>query len=218
MNTKRWLVAAIALCGAVALVSATQVWVQISLSERAAAFAWLSLTGGQLSPVVLPVAFAVLAVALVLTLAGKVLRWVLAVTVFGLGLALAGIGSLATCDPRAGSASHLEEATGFAGEAGQMAVVQTVVTPWPVVTLGVGAALAGLGVLVMVYGGRWRAAGRRFAAAPPAVASAVAEAGTVPPTQQFLAGDGSQHETDTQEPDRIADWDAMTEGKDPSAR
>ena len=85
MNSKLLLLAGIALAGGVALYSAPQVWVSLSLAEGAAAFSQLEVTGQQVNQSLSPVAIAALASALALTIAGKAFRRVLGVLVLLLG-------------------------------------------------------------------------------------------------------------------------------------
>ena len=192
MNSKLLLLACIALAGGVALYSATQVWVSLSLAEGAAAFSQLEVTGQQVNQSLSPVAIAALASALALTIAGKAFRRVLGVLVLLLG---AGIGAIALTvlrDPAAAAAGQLAEATGLAGSAQAELVISVALSPMAVLTLVAGALLVLLGVLVLLLGGRWKTAGRKYEA----------DSGSVRPA--------------TDEPDRISDWEALNAGDDPT--
>lgn len=193
-GSKASLVLLIALAGAAALAAATQGWVEIRLFEGAAAASELTVTGQKLNPSLSPVALAALASALVLTIAGPVFRRALGVLVALLG---AGIGVLAVSalsDARGQSRWAVAEATGISGDAQYELVRSVTTTPWPLLAVASGAALVVAGALVIVLGGRWKSAGRKYeSSATPAAA------GGVPG-----------------EPDRIADWDALSDGDDPT--
>lgn len=192
MNSKLPLLAGIAVAGGVALYSATQVWVSLSLAEGAAAFGQLDVTGQQVNQSLSPVAIAALAAALALTIAGKAFRRVLGVLVLLLGVGLGMISVAVMGDPAAAVAGRLAEATGLAGSAQAGLVTSVALSPMAIVTLVAGALLALLGLLVLLLGGRWKTAGRKYEADSGAARPASAE------------------------PDRISDWESLNDGQDPS--
>lgn len=193
MNSKPWLLGGIALAGAAALFGATQVWVTLSLADGAAAFSWLAVTGQQLNASLSPIAIAALAAALALTIAGRGFRKVLGVLVALLGIGIAAIAATVLVNPVGAASGGLAEATGLTG-ADQLALVTASETsPLIMLTLGAGAVLALLGVLVLILGSRWKAAGRKYET----------DASRAPASRN-------------NEPDRISDWEAMSEGEDPS--
>ena len=98
MRSKLWLLAGVAVSGAVALYGATQVWVTLLLADGAAAFDRLEVTGQQLNQSLSPIALAALAAALALTIAGPAFRRVLGVLVALLGAGVAAIASAALGD------------------------------------------------------------------------------------------------------------------------
>jgi len=190
---KAVLVLVIAAAGAAALASATQAWVWIGLADGAAAFSELEVTGQKLNPSLSPVAIAALASALVLTIAGTVFRRVLGVLAVLLGAGIGVLAASALADPRGQSRWAVAEATGISGDAQDELVRSVSTTPWPVLAVACGAILAVAGLLVLLLGGRWRASGRKYEAAAPAAGGASAD-----------------------EPDRIAEWDALSDGDDPT--
>lgn len=192
MRSKLWLLAAIALAGGMALYSATQVWVSLSLAEGAAAFGRLDVTGQQVNQSLSPVAIAALAAALALTIAGKVFRRILGVLVLLLGAGLAAIAIAVLRDPTAAVAGRLAEATGLAGSAQAGLITSTQMSPLVLLTLVAGALLVLLGVLVLLLGGQWKTAGRKYEA----------DSGSARPVSD--------------EPDRISDWEALNAGDDPT--
>lgn len=192
MRSKLLLLTGVALAGGIALYSATQIWVTVSLVVGAAASDTLGVTGQQVNQSLSPVAIAALAAALALTIAGKVFRRILGVLIMLLGAGISAIAFAVLRAPEDAIAGRLAEATGIEGaaQAGMIAGVSTsfVVT----LTVIAGVLLVVLGALVLVFAGRWKAAGRKYdtnAASKP------------------RAND---------EPDRISDWEAQNEGFDPS--
>lgn len=192
MRSKLLLLTGVALAGGIALYAATQIWVTVSLVVGAAASDTLGVTGQQVNQSLSPVAIAALAAALALTIAGKVFRRILGVLIMLLGAGVSAIAFAVLRTPEAAVAGRLAEATGIEGaaQAGMIAGVSTsfVVT----LTVIAGVLLIVLGALVLVFAGRWKAAGRKYdtdAAAKPRV---------------------------NDEPDRISDWEAQNDGYDPS--
>lgn len=194
MRSKLWLLLGIAVAGAFALFGATQVWVTLKLAAGAAASETLEVTGQQLNQSLSPIALAALAAALALTIAGRVFRRGLGVLVLLLGVGIAAIAVNVMADPNSAVASRLGEVTGLEGSVQAGLVVATTLSSLTYVTLAAGAALVVFGVMVLLLGGRWRAAGRKY------------------DTDALRALEVSD------EPDRISDWEALNDGQDPSDR
>lgn len=199
---KLWLLAGIALTSGLALYSATQTWVTLSLSQGAAAFGWLEVTGQQLNQSLSPVAIAALASALALTIAGKAFRRVLGVLVALLGAGIAAIAVTALRNPVRAASGALAEVTGLTGSAQLELVTNSMVSPVIAMTLGAGIALVMLGLFVVLISGRWRAAGRKYETSG----------------EDHEARPAGQERSEDVELDRISDWEAMNEGEDPSER
>lgn len=198
------LLAGIALAGALALLTATQSWVDIALTPGAAVASELRVTGHQMNPSLSPVALAALALALVLAIAGPIFRRVLGMLALLLGVAIESIGILALVEPAAEASSAVTKATGIAGVDAQRALIERLtVSFWPTLTLVAGVLLFVCGVLVLLLSGRWKRGGRKYEhGAQPARSTPVA------------TGRGKTSiEVDR---DRIADWDALSDGDDPS--
>ncbi len=178
----------IALTGAVALLAGSQTWVSFMLDGTHSVE---TATGHDVNPALSPVAIAIVAAALALTIAGPVFRRVLGglVLLLGAGLVALTIGVLAA--PLGAVAGMITELTGIAGGATGSMVTWSDVSAWAYVAVVAGALAAALGIAVLVSGGRWAASGRKYDSA-----SARARAGSAP--------------------DRISDWDALSGGDDPS--
>lgn len=195
-GSKAGLLAGIALAGGFSLVGATQTWLTITFVEGAAAFGWLEVSGQQLNQSLSPIAIAALAAALALTIAGKVFRRVLGVLVALLGGGILAIALVVFADSKSAAASRIAEATGLAGANQLDLVTEVVSSPYILLTAGAGVALVLLGFLVLLLGPGWRKAGRKY------------EAEVGRPQREVQAGND--------EPDRIADWESMNDGVDPS--
>lgn len=211
MRSKPLLLGGIALAGAVALFSATQVWVSLGLAPGAAAFDRLDVTGQQLNASLSPVALATLAAALALTIAGRWLRYALGALVALLGAGIVAIAVGVLRDPGAAATGRLAEATGLAGSSQADLVISTDATPLIAVALAAGAVLALLGALVLLLGGRWKTAGRKYRAA--------GDTGSSRPTESRRSArrDGETDGGGDGDRDRIADWDELSDGSDPTA-
>lgn len=210
MRSKPLLLGGIALAGAAALFAATQVWVALALVPGAAAFEVLEATGQQLNASLSPVALAALASALALTIAGRWLRRVLGVLVALLGAGVVAISAAVLADPGASASGRLAEATGLAGSAQADLVTSVDVLPYIWVAMLAGALLVVLGLLVLLLGGRWKTAGRKYRAAGDAGPGAPVGPGDAAATA--AAGGGRAGE----DRDRISDWDELSGGSDPT--
>ena len=206
MASKKLVVTGTLLVAAVALIAATQVWLSIELSEGVSAQGTLTVTGQQLSPPLAPMALALAALALALTIAGRIFRFVLGAlgVVLGGGIVALTLGVLQA--PLDAAAGKVTELTGIGGSdaTGIAVVASSQVSVWAAITATAGCIAALLGIAVLVWGSRWRAAGRKYETA--ATASGPRPAGDDP------AGQAAQ----TPEHDRISDWDALSDGADPS--
>ncbi|WP_243063040.1 Trp biosynthesis-associated membrane protein [Humibacter sp. RRB41] len=184
-----------------ALSASTQTWYTLHLTAAAGHSAALAVTGSNSAPAIAALSVAGLAFAGALALAGRVLRYVLAV----LGLVLAGsvIGSAigAIADPSGSSISVVTKATGIAGDASVRAVIgSTDATAWPALALTGGILLALAAVAVIAFAHTWPTASRRYGAVKDAAEPVRSDADA-----HLSARDAA-----------IDDWDELSRGDDPT--
>lgn len=148
-------------------------------------------TGHELNAALSPIAIAIIVAALALTIAGPIFRRVLGFLVAGLGAGTVALAASVAVDPESAMTTRVAELTGLSGHGGFAAVSDAALTPWPWLTIAAGAIAAFGGLVVLFASGRWAVAGRKYEAAG---------AKTAAPSS-----------------DRISDWDALSEGDDPTA-
>jgi len=120
-----------------------------------------------------------------------VFRVVLGVLEALLGLTIVLSGVIAMGDPVSASKTLITAATGISGTDSVPDLVESVTTsPWPLVSTIAGALLIVLGIAVAITGRSWPTSSRKYSAV----------------------------RTEPVEGDTIAEWDALTEGDDPTDR
>lgn len=189
MRAKPAVLGGVALSGATALIAGSQTWISFMLDGTHSVE---TVTGNAANAALAPVSVALVAAALALTIAGPVFRRVLGVLVALLGAGLIALTGGVLADPLAAAGGRITELTGIAGGAAGSAVLWSDVSAWGWVSLIAGALAVVLGVVVLIFSGRWGSAGRKYDSAPKA---------------EGAAGGA---------PDRISDWDSLSEGTDPS--
>jgi hypothetical protein len=179
-------VAALVVLGAGIVLASTRTFSTVTLVSREHP---LVIPGSSAVPALAPVGIVLLALAIALTIAGRVARIVLGVVLLLLGLAVVALALPSALDPSAGTRGQEIAALGVTDV--RSSVVAVVGTPWPAVAVALGALAALLGVLVVVRAPRWPVGGRRYRseAAPAAVST-----------------------------DPVDEWDALTRGTDPTDR
>lgn len=193
-RSKLLLIVAIAVLSGLTLAAATQTWVAVDLVTGAAAVDGVTATGQSLSPALSPIAIAALASALVLTIAGPLFRRVLGGLVAVLGVGILLVALTVASDPRASARSSIAAVTGLSGDAQYTVVDAAQSTGWPIVAMIAGPLLALAGLAVILLSGRWRAGGRKYQS----------------------QGGNRPARAANERPDRIADWDALSDGDDPT--
>ncbi|SJN11412.1 Tryptophan-associated membrane protein [Leucobacter sp. 7(1)] len=178
------------MAGGVGLMAGAQPWVSFMLDGT---HELVPVTGHEVNPALSPVAIALVAAALALTIAGPVFRRVLGGLVVLLGAGLVALTAGVIANPLAAVTGKITELTGITGGAATNAVVWSQLSTWAWVSVFAGVAAAVIGLLVVVFGGRWVTGGRKYDTG--GAASKRADGGT----------------------DRISDWDALSDGDDPTA-
>lgn len=187
---------AIILGGAIAIISSTQTWLEVTVSAGAAEP--LPVPGASALPLLAPLSLAALALGLALAIVGRVLRYVFGVLAVVIGATLlVGGARMGLAHPLDAVASVVTDATGLSGAAAIDELVTGIVgTAWPFI-----AAIAGLlillgGILVLGTAHRWRSGGRRY--------------------QRDVARE--QIASGSRPHDAIDSWDDLSHGDDPTAR
>lgn len=180
----------IVVAGGLTLVAWNAPWVTATLKDGGDVTA----RGADAAPALNALALAGIALAGALSLAPRILRYVLGAlqTLLGAGIVAATVPALA--DPVLGAEKGISALTGVAGtESVRALVASTALSFWPAVAI-VGGVLAALsGIVVLVTARRWPDAGRRYANPQAA------------PTQTAVATASAADE-----------WDALTRGTDPT--
>ncbi|GAB2514956.1 Trp biosynthesis-associated membrane protein [Paramicrobacterium agarici] len=174
-----------------ALLTWTQPWFSLVLTQGTHAGTDVDVPGEAAGPAVAALGLAGLALGGALAIAGRVLRVVFGVLEVLIGGSLIASAIVAVSDPAAASSKTITEFTGVAGDsAAHDLVAQSFATAWPYVALAAGIILAVLGIAVIVTSRRWPASGRKFDA-PAAEPS------------------GTTH-------DAVDSWDELSRGEDPT--
>ncbi len=164
MTRSARLVAVLALlaAGAVGVIAGTQTWVQAELTDGATTA--LAVPGTAAAPVWTPLSLALLAVGAMLSIAGRILRYVGG----ALALMVAASMSLAvwpviTGPPMDAVAATVAEATGISGAAAVSGLVATMsLTAWPYAAAAAAAISAAAAALVLATARRWPDSARRY--------------------------------------------------------
>lgn len=202
MSSKKLIVSGLLLVGVLALISSTQSWVTIELAPGIAAQGELAVSGQQLSPPLAPLALALAALAVALTIAGRVFRLVLGVlaALLGIGVAASAIGVIQA--PLAAAVAKVTELTGIGGieATGPGVIAASHLAVWAPITVAAGVFGALLGLAVLVWGRGWAAAGRKYETVH----------------ENAAADQAAENSAAVVTHDRISDWDALSDGADPS--
>ncbi|PZE89205.1 Trp biosynthesis-associated membrane protein [Curtobacterium sp. MCBD17_008] len=216
----------------------TQTWFTVHLDHSAAVVKTVAADGATVVPQYTAVAIASLALFLALTIAGRVVRVVLAVVQVLLGVAVVVTGISALSDPVAAARSAVGSVAGVSDIGAVRQVVTRVdVSIWPVVGITGGVLAALLGVAVLVLQRSWPGPSRKYGdAATPGSASAADVSGSHASDGTGTAdGTGTSDGTDASRTDAsrtgasrtgsrapvvrdaVVDWDDLSAGVDPTA-
>jgi hypothetical protein len=177
--------------GAIGVISATQTWLTVVLTDGAAEP--LLVPGAAALPILTPLSLAVLALGAALSIVGTVVRVIFGALGVLLAIALAwSTAAIAFSPPVSAVASTVSTATGISGVEAVSGLVDSIgSTPWPWVTLVAEVLLAAASAFTLVTARRWRGgADRRYRTTPGAAGSRPADA--------------------------IDSWDDLSRGEDPT--
>lgn len=139
-------------------------------------------------------ALASLALIAALAIAGRFFRVVLGILLAMLGVCVVAVSAFAIGNPVVAATSAITKATGVAGtQSVAKLVTSTSVTAWPVVAIVLGVLLTLLGLAIAPTARSWPDSGRKY-------------------TRSRLT------EADTEAEDPVSEWDALSEGDDPTKR
>lgn len=190
-RARMYAVLAFLLAGGVGLISSTQTWITATRADAAAS---LFVNGSEAMPLLTPLSLAVLALGAALSIAGPVLRYVLA----SLGLAgavvlFAGTLPVVVNPPLSSVAPSFTKATGVSGDKTLQAMISALhVGGWPVAALCAWVLLAAACLFVLFTAHRWKVGSRRY--------------------EQISDG----HHTDSGPLDSVDSWDELSHGSDPT--
>ncbi|WIE60022.1 Trp biosynthesis-associated membrane protein [Curtobacterium sp. MCLR17_032] len=212
MKRSRPLVVVIGLLVAgLVMLSWTQTWFTVHLDHTAAVVKTVDADGATVVPQYTAVAIASLALFLAMTIAGRVVRVVLAVVQVLLGVAVVVSGVTALSDPVAAARSAIGSVAGVSDLGAVRRVVTGVdVSLWPVVGIIGGVLAALLGVAVLFLQRSWPGPSRKYGdAATPGAATAAGVAGG--------PASGADAVRRPVVRDAVVDWDDLSAGVDPTA-
>jgi uncharacterized membrane protein (TIGR02234 family) len=141
-----------------------------------------------------PIALASLALVAALAIAGSFFRVVLGVLLALLGVCVVVVSGFAIAEPVVAATAAITKTTGIAGTASVAKLVTaTSMTAWPIVAIVFGLLIALLGLVIAPSSRRWPESGRKYT------------------RSRLVAADADGL-------DPVQEWDALTEGDDPTGR
>lgn len=181
------LIAGLAAAG-VALLSWTQTWFLVTLTTGQE----LVVAGDAAAGALAALALSGVVLTGALSIAGPVFRAILGVLEAVIGVLVAASGLAALSDPQAAVAGTITDATAVSGEVSvRELVVSLTSTAWPAVAVAAGILLALAGVAVTLTLRRWPDSSRRYR--------------------------GARFEPASGERSAVGDWDALSDGRDPTS-
>jgi uncharacterized membrane protein (TIGR02234 family) len=178
----------------------TQTWFTVHLDATSAVATTVHADGSDAVSSYSALAIASLALFLALTIAGPVVRIVLAAIEILLGVAIVVSGVSAIADPVRAASSAVSTVAGVQDlDAVRRVVTATTTTAWPYVGVASGVLAALLGVVVIVVQRRWPGPTRKYGATTDRPGAAPATNRPTPPR------------------DAVVDWDDLSAGVDPTS-
>lgn len=223
-------IVAVLLLAALAFLAWSQSWGTLVLvaSDTTAAGA-LDVPGSVAAPALSALGLAGIALAGALAIAGPVIRIVLGALELLLGASVLWSGLAALTDPVAAGASVVTTSTGVAGtDSVRDLVTVGVLSPWPAVTVALGAGMLVAGAVIIITVRRWPAASRKYQAVAfeSADGTRSGDLGDFfddEDARETVADDGVQAagpavDARARRDAAVDNWDDLTRGGDPTRR
>jgi uncharacterized membrane protein (TIGR02234 family) len=186
---KAYSLVAIVVLAALVFTAWSQTWFTMTVQEKP-----FTVAGSVAGSALAPIALASLALVAALAIAGRFFRVVLGVLLALLGVCVIVVSAFAIANPVVAATSAITKTTGVAGGASvQKLVTATSMTAWPVVAIVLGVLLTLLGLAIAPTARSWPASGRKY-------------------TRSRLVA------PDADGLDPVQEWDALSEGDDPTGR
>jgi uncharacterized membrane protein (TIGR02234 family) len=186
---KAYSLVAIVILAALVFTTWSQTWFTMTVQEKPFVVAG-SVAGSALAPV----ALTALALVAALAIAGRFFRVVLAVLLALLGVCVVVVSAFAIAQPVVSATAAITKATGVAGSSSVAALVTAIsMTAWPIVAIVIGVLVIVLGLAIAPTAGSWPESGRKYSRSK-----------LVP--------------ADEDERDPVREWDALSDGDDPTGR
>jgi hypothetical protein len=187
-----------------------QPWVVLTLDDGVR----IAAAGDRTAAVLPAIAVASLALTSALALASPRIRPALGALLALLGALVVAASARAAGDPVGVASSSVTELTGVEGARSVRALVDMAnLTAWPFIVAATGALLGLVGAAIMLTSRRWPRAATRFERRELAGADGGEGADRAAPTS---SDDGGA--SDRRRDQSIGDWDALSDGLDPTAR
>ncbi len=186
---KAYSLVAIVILAALVFTTWSQTWFTMTVQQKPFVVAG-SVAGSALAPI----ALATLALVAALAIAGRFFRAVLAVLLALLGVCVVVVSAFAIAQPVVSATAAITKATGVAGSASVAGLVTSIsMTAWPIVAIVIGGLVMLLGLAIAPTAGSWPESGRKYS------------------RSQLLPVDGDER-------DPVREWDALSDGDDPTGR
>lgn len=203
------------------IIAWTQPWFDVTLVADEPGASTLSVAGDVAAGALAALGLAGLALVGALSIAGILIRIVLGVLEVLLGATVALSSILALSAPTIAAGPAISTATGVAGRDSLAALVSSIgATPWPAIATVLGVATVVVGVLIIMTARRWPGSPRKYRAVTlESDGSADGSADGADDGADLGAGDGgSAAGRRSARRDAVTDWDALSDGSDPTAR
>lgn len=186
---KAYSLVAIVILAALVFTTWSQTWFTMTVQQKPFVVAG-SVAGSALAPV----ALTALALVAALAIAGRFFRVVLAVLLALLGVCVVVVSAFAIAHPVVSATAAITKATGVAGSSSVAGLVTAIsMTAWPIVAIVIGGLIILLGLAIAPTAGSWPESGRKYSRSKLVPAN-------------------------PDERDPVREWDALSDGDDPTGR